>query len=248
MTTIKRMSHSKHWIAVGGLVLASLSLASLGRWQLERAEVNRAIEQGYVAAADLPVLDRPIAADRVEALRYRRIELTGRYRADVQILLDNRTAKGSAGYEVLTPFETGDGGPFVLVNRGWVPASPDRSVLPDVGIETGAATVRGRIDRLPRAGLKLDAPPPVRDRPVAVLSFPAPSEIAAALDHPVHAFQLLLDAEAPSGYARDWTPPADRDERNIAYAVQWFALAALALTLAVGVAWRARRRRPEPLR
>ncbi|MDX1561517.1 MAG: SURF1 family protein, partial [Gammaproteobacteria bacterium] len=60
-------------------------------------------------------------------------------------------------------------------------------------------------------------------------------------------FQLLLDADAPHGFGRDWQPPADRAQTNLAYAVQWFALAALAAALAAGFAIRTwRRPRPAP--
>jgi surfeit locus 1 family protein len=78
-----------------------------------------------------------------------------------------------------------------------------------------------------------------------VLSFPDFDDIEAALGEEVHRFQLLLDPAAPEGYVRDWAPPADRADRNLAYAVQWFGLAALAFVIAVGAALRGLRRARE---
>ena len=76
---------------------------------------------------------------------------------------------------------------------------------------------------------------------MTVLSFPDFAAIEAVLGAQVHEFQLLLDPAAPEGFVREWVPPADRADRSIAYAVQWFGLALLALVLAIGVAVRGRR-------
>lgn len=238
---MKRMIHFKHWIGPAALLLAAAGFAALGRWQLDRAAENRALEDRFAEAAAEPVLERPAAAE-AEAARYRRIRLTGEYEPGRQILLDNMTRRGQAGYEVLTPFDAG-GDRLVLVNRGWLPAAPDRR-LPDVSLPAAAAAVTGRIDRLPRAALTLDAAPPADDTVLVVLSYPDFEAVEAALGRPVYRFQLLLEPDARFGYRRDWGPPTDRDERNIAYAVQWFGLAALAAVIAIGMAVRARRRVP----
>lgn len=239
-----------HWVAVGALLLAALGFAALGRWQLERAAYNRAVQTEFEAATLLPTLEQPVSD--AEAFRYRTIRLRGRYVPESQVLLDNMTSQGVAGYQVLTPFRVGGGpvdGPgladdtgLVLVNRGWVPASPDRSDLPDIALAAARdVVVSGRIDRLPRAALELEAPAPAKREPVTVLSFPDFAAIEAALGAKVRRFQLLLDPAAPEGFVRDWAPPADRADRNIAYAVQWFGLALLALVLAIGVALSGRR-------
>lgn len=232
-----------HWAAAGALLLAALGFAALGRWQLERAEFNRAAAALFEDAAALPPLEQPVA--EAEPFRYRAMRLHGRWEPGSQVLLDNMTSRGAAGYQVLTPLRVDDGS-LVLVNRGWVPASPDRNVLPDVGIAgTGAVVVIGRVDRLPRAALDLGEAAVERGQPVTVLSFPDFAAIEAALGTDVRHFQLLLDPAAVDGFVREWAPAADRDDRNIAYAVQWFGLALLALVLAIGVALRARRGAPE---
>jgi len=242
--TIRRMLHPSFWIVPGALLLLSAGFVSLGRWQLERAEVNRGIEQRFELADGLPALDRPVGGADADTHRYRRMTLAGRYEADVQVLLDNMIRDGRAGFEVLTPFAVEGFDRLVVVNRGWVPAAWDRSELPDVAVAERATTLHGRIDRLPRAGLTLgDAPEPA-DRRVIVMSFPDIDDLEVVLGRKLHPFQLLLDPQADSGFVRDWAPPRGLDDRNLAYAVQWFALAGLGIVLAIGAAIRATRRSP----
>jgi cytochrome oxidase assembly protein ShyY1 len=63
------------------------------------------------------------------------------------------------------------------------------------------------------------------------LSFPKLTDLEAEPGLGLAPFQVKLDAGDPHGYRRDWAPPGSLVERNIAYAVQWFALA---LAAAVG--------------
>ena len=91
----------------------------------------------------------PSDADR-ESLRFREAELRGEYVPGRQFLLDNMVHDGVAGYHVLTPWRA-DGGGWVLVNRGWVPAHPDRAVLPSVALDASPVTVRATERLLGRA-------------------------------------------------------------------------------------------------
>jgi len=230
-------------IGIGALLLAAVGFVALGRWQLERAAFNRAIADGYERADTLPVLERPVSAQEAGNLRYRRIALRGRFEAGTQILLDNMTYQGRAGYQVLTPLRLSTGA-VALVNRGWVAASPDRRELPDVALADMAAVVSGRVDRLPRAALEFDSAAPGAAAPLVVLSFPDYDDIEAVLGEAVLPFLVLLDPGADFGFVRDWAPSTGRADRNIAYAVQWFGLATLAFGLALGTVVRDYRRRP----
>lgn len=189
-----------------------------------------------------PFAQVPTAA-QAESLRYRPIRLSGHFPGAQQILLDNMTSAGRVGYQVLTPFRA-DSGELVLVNRGWLPAAPDRRELPAIALGgVGKRTIGGRIDALPRAALSLGEPTVVAaaGQPV-VLSYPDFATLDTVLGESVARFQLLLDPAEPDGFERHWGPPTDRDERSFGYAVQWFALALLSLVLAIGIAIRGRRR------
>lgn len=221
------------WLA---LTLTGICLfVALGRWQWHRAAEKRLIATSFAAAAT--VSGQPLAGRSLAGLpRYAEVEASGRFDAEHQFLLDNITRGGQAGYEVLTPLELEDGR-WVLVNRGWVPLVRNgRSELPDVQHELppGVVTVRGRVDELPVAGLDSGRTPAatVQGWP-RIASFPRTSDLAAALGRPLESRQLLLAAEAPGGYLRNWQPSSASfpPERHIAYAVQWWSLACLAAGL-----------------
>lgn len=211
-----------------------------GVWQLHRMTEKRHLEASFAAGASIGngagkgPLDRLVPDADAATLRYRVLEVEGRYDPTHQILLDNMTDQGRPGYEVLTPLHTADG--IVLVNRGWVPADGDRRRLPDVAVGDGPRTVRGRLDRLPRPGLVLgpDAAPADGPWPRRLL-FPTAAEISALIDPrggvALKSYQLLLDPGAGDGYVRDWHPAGLRAARHLAYAVQWFGLAITAVVI-----------------
>ncbi len=200
----------------------------LGSWQLERAAEKRVLLAAFAAGAAAPAAV-PLADSTP---RYAHVTATGRYLSGRQFLLDNMTRDGVAGYRVLSPLERTDG-TLLLVDRGWLPAGPARAVLPDVAVDETSRTVRGRLDELPRAGLRLAAAAeagwPRR------VGFPTRAQLESALGRPVFAQLLLLDAAEADGYRRDWQPTASGPERNLGYAVQWYALALTLLVLWVVV-------------
>lgn len=102
----------------------------------------------------------------------------------------------------------------------------------------------GRLERLPRPGLRVgEAIPPTAGADVSVVEFPTADELAAAAGHPFYDYQLLLDAEEPGGFDRDWQPPGPAPERNLVYAGQWLLLAAGAAGAAIVILTRQWRRK-----
>jgi surfeit locus 1 family protein len=180
-----------------------------------------------------------------EADRFRRVEVRGNYRAQPQFLLDNMLHEGVAGYQVLTPLRLAGRREHVLVNRGWVPAGGDRRVLPEVAVDVEPRAVAGRLERLPRPGLRLGTSTD-RDldgKRLVVVQYPTASELMDVLGEPLYDYELLLDPAAPDGYVRDWEPPGVAPERHLAYAVQWLALAIGAVAAGLVMAYRTARRK-----
>jgi surfeit locus 1 family protein len=209
----------------GLAVVLMIGLVSLGRWQLERADEKRALYQAFDAGTDAT---RQIDAATPALPRYQHVRVTGAYDSARQILIDNiSNSHGQAGYYVVTPFALAGGG-FILVNRGWVPLGTSRANKPDVAVSTQAREISGRIDDMPRAGITLGAPPLAPPYPV-VASFPTHAEIGSLLGETRWARAsdlVLLDPKEPDGYLREWHPPGFPPIRHVAYAVQWFGLAA----------------------
>lgn len=93
------------------LAIAVVVLASLGRWQLHRADERRAILaaiEGGRAQAPL-TLAADVPAGQLQA--WRPAQAYGRYRDDLTVVLDNRNRDGRPGYWIATPLllEGGEG-------------------------------------------------------------------------------------------------------------------------------------------
>jgi surfeit locus 1 family protein len=211
-------------------VLLLAMLVSLGRWQLQRADQKHALFDAFAKGTGAT---RPIELSTPPLPRYQHIEALGRYDGSRQVLIDNMTGiDGRAGYYVITPFALAGGG-WVLVNRGWVPVGASRAALPAVEVAGDARRVLGRADHLPSPGIRMGHPAPLSAPFPAVANFPSHPDIARLLRETSWtraAEVVLLDADQPDGYARQWQPPGFPALRHTAYAVQWFGLA-LALGL-----------------
>ena len=222
-------------LAVGGALL----FAQLGRWQWHRAAEKRAYAAAFAAGS---LHSAPLGTQSTSALpRYARVSVSGAYEAEHQFLLDNIIHHGQAGYEVLTPFRLLDGR-VLLVNRGWVPLPHGRrDQLPDLALRVREAdesppphALSGRLDALPVAALASGRVAPGSDDTWPKrTSFPTMAQLSASLHCAVEVQQLLLAADQPQGYARDWQPASAGfgPERHLSYAIQWWGLGALSLFL-----------------
>jgi len=217
----------------GFTVLALLSCAlfiRLGVWQWHRGLERQAEWSRFARGTDVltPLGDRALT----DLPLYQRLSVTGTFDGAHQFLLDNRSYRGRAGYEVLTPLQRASGR-ALLVDRGWVPFTGSRRTLPSVTVAASTAlTLSGRAANLPSAGLASGTAAPGSSDPwPKVTSFPTAEELAHALGEPVESRILLLDAQAPQGYVRDWQPPGMAPLRHFSYAIQWWCFAALALVV-----------------
>jgi surfeit locus 1 family protein len=212
------------------MLAAVVVCAAAGRWQQGRMHDKEALRAQMDAAlrmAPVALVGLPGAADWT-SLRYRPVVARGVYRANVQILIDNRVRGGRAGYHVVAPLDLPDGR-AVLVNRGWVAQGASRAALPDVPAPRGAVTVEGRI-AVPSAGyLELKAGAPAGP----VWQNLDPARFAAATG--VAVLPVVIEqtaAPAPDdGLVREWPAPDFRIDTHRIYMVQWYAFAALAIAL-----------------
>ncbi len=205
-------------------VIAVAVLVKLGFWQLDRAEQKRALLTSFIDGTTQTPQWGPLADDVAREARYMQLAVTGRYDGSRQFLLDNMVHQGRAGFHVLTPFALKDQQGWLLVNRGWIPVAGNRESLPAVEVDDNRRTISGRIDFLPRPGLRLDGATAEAGWPRVVV-FPEMGTLSAALGQQLYEYVLLLAPEAEDGFLREWRPAISGPGRNLAYAVQWFALA-----------------------
>jgi surfeit locus 1 family protein len=211
---------------VVALVLCAL-FVRLGAWQWHKGMQREEQWARFARGADR-VLDLD-AREPAGAALFQRVRVTGRLDGAHQFLLDNRTYRGRAGYEVLTPLRRA-AAPALLIDRGWVPFAGSRGRLPDVTVRADALTLTGRLADLPSPGLASGrAAPEARAPWPKVTSYPSLAELGAALGEPLGSRILLLDPGEPQGFVCDWHPPGLAPLRHFSYAIQWWIFASLAL-------------------
>jgi surfeit locus 1 family protein len=210
--------------------LAALALLptfiSLGMWQLNKARAKESLQTLLEARSREPAVQMPMASVDADTLRYRRVVATGNYEPERQILIDNRVHRERAGYHVVTPLRLAGSDMRVLINRGWVPAPPDHSQLPEIATPQGEVQLAG-VAVVPGSKFFTLAPEPAANggwRPVWQNLDLARYRAEAVF--PVQPVVILMDADSRgAGFVREWPRPDERIERHLGYAWQWFGFA-----------------------
>jgi surfeit locus 1 family protein len=223
----------------------------LGQWQLDqlasiREQNARSAQRLTEPAVDLAALADPARTTAVDeaALEYRRVQVTGTYRSDEEVLQRNHSYQNQTGFHVLTPLELTDGG-VVLVRRGWVPSGLSEPPVAEAAPEPGEVTVEGVLERpVGQPGFGPTDP----DQGVLLRVFHADTaRLDRQVDGSLFPMVLRIDAEPQGAASLDDlpVPPGSPtlDERNhLSYAVQWHAFALIAL-ITYGAWLRTRARR-----
>jgi surfeit locus 1 family protein len=219
------------------LVLAALAAAlfvRLGFWQLarhsERAQRNATIP---ARLSDLP-LAFPQSGPLTEEDSYRQVEARGRFDSVYQVLLMNRTFQEQSGYHLVAPLLQPEGGPAVLVDRGWIPQEDGTLQGLERYAVKGEVSLSGVLlpsQAEPGWSLLADAPLSPGEFRLAwrALSIPVLQQQFPYTLAPVYIEQSapLPGAAGPApipGVELELTPGS-----HLGYAIQWFAFAAIAV-------------------
>jgi surfeit locus 1 family protein len=213
------------WPTLATLLLLPL-FVHLGLWQHGKAERKAAQQALLEQRLAAPPVDLARAPPEAEALRYSRVVARGRFEAEYQFLLDNQVQGGRAGFHVLTPLRIEGTEARVLVNRGWVPFSGDRSRLPRVDAPEGVVEVRGHGWVPPERYYELKAEPETPGWQPVWQNLDL-RRYAARVPFRVLPAVVRMDPDSPAGgYVREWARPDERIGMHRSYAIQWFVLAA----------------------
>lgn len=222
--------HAGLWPTLATLLVLSV-LVWLGCWQLERAGWKQGQVDRHEASAHLPAVALDSLGGDYAGARYRKVLVAGRYDLDHQLLLDNRMHDRHPGYEVLTPLHLADGR-TLLVNRGWVPAVPDRSVTPAVDGPAGEIRLTASIDLPPEKTFRLADVEEAGTGWPRVIQQLQPAQLESLLGKPLPPVILRLDPADGNGFVRDWEPVYGvTPDKHRAYAMQWFTLALVLLII-----------------
>lgn len=207
--------------AVAGIALT----VALGFWQLGRGEEKAALAERLKAARSGPLIAVPATEISEDAIAWRRVEASGRFAPEFTVFIDNRVFHGVPGYHVVTPLKIDGGERYVLVNRGWIAAAPDRRSLPRIDTPAGNVRITG-IATVP-SPRQFELSTRIADGNVwqnlTIARYRATVAIA------IQPVVVQQDNQLDDGLQREWIESGPSPDRNYGYAFQWFAMAAALL-------------------
>jgi surfeit locus 1 family protein len=212
------------------LVLVATFVAA-GLWQLrrldERLDRNRVIEargaEPVVPVGDL--VGASTGIHEVDDLAFRRVEANGRYDAQGQVLVRNRSFQGRPGVHVITPLVLADGA-AVLVNRGFV-ATLDLEAEASIAVPLDPVAVTGLVTLTQERGSI--GPRAAAEGRLDQLNRLDIGRIAQQYGGDLLPIAIQLETQDPAAGALPvpLPPPELGEGPHRGYAAQWFVFAAI---------------------
>jgi cytochrome oxidase assembly protein ShyY1 len=201
------------------MVLAPWQLGKNARTSRENQQIADSVN---TAAVPLKTL-LPQQDSSATNAQWRRVTATGHYLPDVEVLARLRVVEGDQAFEVLAPFVV-DGGPTVLVDRGYVRPEPGSHVpaIPRPPQEAVTLTARLR-DSEP---LVKDKEPFSRDGVQQVYSINT-QQVSVLTKVPLAGSYLQLVEDQPGGLGVIGVPHLDAGP-FLSYGIQWISFGILA--------------------
>jgi cytochrome oxidase assembly protein ShyY1 len=217
------------WLALYVVVLgfAYLCFTVLAPWQLgkntttsrENAQISHSLTADPVPVTDFLPRQESAAPDAA----WRRVTATGRYHPDAQVLARLRVIEGEPAFEVLVPF-TVDGGPTVLVDRGYV-RPVEASKVPEIPAPpSGTVTITARLRNSEGVVTGKD---PFREDGIQQVYSISTSQIATVTGMPLAGSYLQLVEDQPGGLGVIALPHLDAGP-FLSYGIQWIAFGIIA--------------------
>jgi cytochrome oxidase assembly protein ShyY1 len=217
------------WVALAVVVIAFtyLCFSVLAPWQLGKntrtSRENNQIQQSLTTAPVPLKTLLPQQDSSAPDAQWRRVTATGHYFPDKQLLARLRVAGGGPALEVLVPFIV-DGGPNVLVDRGYVRPEQGSRVppIPPPPHELVTITARLRDSEQP----VLDKESFTSDGVRQVYSIDV-SQIATLTGVPLAGSYLQLVDNQPGGLGVIGVPHLDAGP-FLSYGIQWITFGVIA--------------------
>lgn len=228
----RRPLRGRDWSFLLLIAVVTAACVRLGFWQLERLEQRRDEIARIQARIELPPVE--LTSSEIDPLfAYRKAITRGRFDPHHQILLENQSLDGQAGFHLVTPLRFEDGG-GLLIDRGWIPF--DAGIAGELGqyALTGQVEVSGilkpSVDQ-PIWDFLADPAPKDTDPPLGTWRFLTVDLIQRQIDYDLA--PLILAQTRSSGEGSSLPRPDPRVELDegphLGYAVQWFAFASIAV-------------------
>jgi cytochrome oxidase assembly protein ShyY1 len=241
MAVLKVLREPRYAALTALMVLIASICVLLGVWQVSRLEGKHRTNidlRHNASAPPAPVAAvlRPVGArqppSRVD-VQFRRVTATGTYDSAHQSVLRNQTVNGVTGYLVITPLHTD--GDTLLVVRGFVTGSSTTIAAPQA--PAGRVTVTARV--WPTATKSDHGAQLPRGQVESINSSDQAGRLGTTV---LDGYAELLDGQA-GGAGLTTIPPPDLSNpaggapelQHLAYVIQWFLFAALALAAPVAI-------------
>lgn len=207
----------------------------LSHWQWQRYHLKQALAASYQAQITAPAVDLPQVLTTLPAKTrapiFLSVRVSGQYDNQRQIVLDNRSHQGRAGYEVFTPFLLNTTPKTaILIDRGFIPSGRYWHQLPDLSVATTSVHLNGFLVK-PEASFKLGPAIETVTQPMRVARIDIPV-LQAHYPYPLLPYIVLLKPKQSGSYVCEWSYPSLFAQRSLGYTFQWLALALAAL-----IAW-----------
>jgi cytochrome oxidase assembly protein ShyY1 len=217
------------WLALFVVVIAFayLCFTVLAPWQLgkntktsrENSQISRSLTAEPVALTSVLPHQDSSAADQ----QWQRVTATGRYLADRQVLARLRVVEGDPAFEVLVPFAV-DGGPTVLVDRGYVKPEQGSRVPPIAPAPSDKVTI---IARLRDSETAPTGKAPFRQDGAQQVYAIDTAQVSTLVDVPLAGSYLQLVDKQPGGLGVVPLPHLDAGP-FLSYGIQWIAFGIIA--------------------
>ena len=217
------------WLALFVVVIAFayLCFTVLAPWQLGKntktSRENNQIAQSLTAAPVPLKTFLPHQDSSAPDAQWRRVTATGHYLPDQQVLARLRVIDGEPAFEVLTPFAV-DGGPVVLVDRGYVRPEQGSKVPPIAAPPPGTVTIAARLrDSEP----VVEGKDPFREAGAQQVYSINTAQISALTRTPLAGSYVQLVEDQPGGLGVIALPQLDAGP-FLSYGIQWIAFGIIA--------------------
>jgi cytochrome oxidase assembly protein ShyY1 len=217
------------WLALFVVVIAFayLCFTVLAPWQLgkntkttrENSQISRSLKAEPVPLTDFLPQQDSSAPDG----QWQRVTATGHYLPDHQVLARLRVIEGDPAYEVLVPFVV-DGGPTVLVDRGYVKPEEGSRVPPFAPAPKEKVTISARLRDSEQAP---EGKAPFRQDGTQQVYAIDTAQISTLFNVPLAGSYLQLAADQPGGLGVIGLPHLDAGP-FLSYGIQWIAFGILA--------------------
>lgn len=217
------------WLALFVVVIAFayLCFTVLAPWQLgkntktsrENSQISHSLTAGPVPLTSLLPHQDSSAPDA----GWRRVTATGHYLPDGQVLARLRVVEGEPAFEVLVPFAV-EGGPVVLVDRGYVRPVQGSHVPAIPPPPAGTVTIEARLrDSEP----VVQGKDPFREDGAQQVYSISTAQIATVAKVPLAGSYLQLVEDQPGGLGVIGLPHLDAGP-FLSYGIQWIAFGIIA--------------------